>query len=366
MMNVSKEIVRKWGIGLMSAGLLLGGGLLPGDTGYAASDQTKSKAIASSIVLKANGVTSQQTGILQEGKVWVPITFMRDVLRLPLTYDKKENAYLIGKGTTKAKLMLSSYGTSIWVNNYYIREYEGKLINNRLFVPSGLLNDYLGYKVDWSKGSSKLNVVNRSQNALIVTTETYTKDRKEAVIQLDYPKISGLSNANAQQAMNDALKVSAMRFAAGAEKDISNRSGSEPNYTYDIDYVVTYNQDDVISLVMSQYSDTGGAHGMTNREAFTFSLKDGKRLLLSDLFGANPNYKQQLNTKLNKLVKAEESYLGGFNGLNTEKYFYLKDDKVVLFFQLYEYTAYAAGFPEYTFSFKELLPEGGSPFAAVK
>ncbi|WP_156417687.1 hypothetical protein [Paenibacillus etheri] len=30
------------------------------------------------------------------------------------------------------------------------------------------------------------------------------------------------------------------------------------------------------------------------------------------------------------------------------------------------YTAYAAGFPEYTFSFKELLPEGGSPFAAVK
>lgn len=166
--------------------------------------------------------------------------------------------------------------------------------------------------------------------------------------------------------MNDTLKESAMRFAAGAEKDISNRSGSEPKYTYDIDYVVTYNQDGVISLVMSQYSDTGGAHGMTNREAFTFSLKDGKRLLLGDLFGANPNYKQQLNAKLNKLVKAEESYLGGFNGLNTEKYFYLKDDKVVLFFQLYEYTAYAAGFPEYTFSFKELLPEGGSPFAAVK
>lgn len=366
MMNISKEIVRKLGIGLMSAGLLLGGGLLPSDTGYAASDQTKSKAIATSIVLKANGVISQQTGILQEGKVWIPITFMRDVLQLPLTYDKKENAYTIGKGTTKVKLLLSSYGTSIWVNNYYIREYEGKLINNRLYVPAGLLDDYLGYKVDWRKGSNKLNVLNRPQNALTVTTETYTKDRKEALIQLDYPKISGLSNAKAQQAMNDALKESAMRFASGAEKDISNRSGSEPKYTYDIDYVVTYNQDGVISLVMSQYSDTGGAHGMNNREAITFSLKDGKRLLLGDLFGANPNYKQQLNTKLNKLVKAEESYLGGFNGLNTEKYFYLKDDKVVLFFQLYEYTAYAAGFPEYTFSFKELLPEGGSPFAAVK
>lgn len=28
MMNISKEIVRKWSMGLMSAGLLLGGGLL--------------------------------------------------------------------------------------------------------------------------------------------------------------------------------------------------------------------------------------------------------------------------------------------------------------------------------------------------
>lgn len=90
MMNISKETVRKWGIGLMSAGLLLGGGLLPSDKGYAASDQTKSKAIAASIALKANGVISQQTGILQEGKVWIPITFMRDVLQLPLTYDKKK------------------------------------------------------------------------------------------------------------------------------------------------------------------------------------------------------------------------------------------------------------------------------------
>jgi hypothetical protein len=366
MMNISKEIVRKWGIGLMSAGLLLGGGLLPSDTGYAASDQAKSKANASSIVLKANGVISQQTGIVQEGKVWIPITFMRDVLGLPLIYDKEENAYTIGKGTAKAKLTLSSFGTSIWVNNYYIREYEGKLINNRLYVPSGLLNDYLGYKVDWTLGSSKLNVMNRPQNALTVTTETYAKDRKEALIQLDYPKISGLSQSAAQKAMNDTLKESAMRFAAGAEQDISNRSGSEPKYTYDIDYLVTYNQNGVISLLMSQYSDTGGAHGMTNREAFTFSLKDGKRLLLGDLFGANPNYKKTLNAKLNKLVKAEESYLGGFNGLNTEKYFYLKDDQVVLFFQLYEYTAYAAGFPEYPFTFKELLPEGGSPFAAVK
>ncbi|AWV31298.1 PdaC/SigV domain-containing protein [Paenibacillus odorifer] len=367
MMNIiSKESVRKWGIGVMSTGLLFGGGLLPSETGYAAASKTENKAIDSRIVLKANGINSLKEGILKEGQAWIPITFMRDVLGLPLAYNKKENAYMIGKGSAKAKLILSSYGTSVWVNNYFIREYEGKLINNRLYVPSGLLNDYMGYKVDWSRAASRLNVVNRPQNALTVTTETYAKDRAEAFIQLDYPKISGLGNSSAQQAINNTLKESVMKFAAGAEQDISDRDGAEPKYTYDSGYVVTYNQNGVISIVMHQYSDTGGAHGMTNREAFTFSLKDGKRLLLGDLFGANPNYKKQLNAKLSKLLKAEASYLGGFNGLNTEKYFYLKDDKVVLFFQLYEYTAYAAGFPEYTFSFKELLPDGSSPFAGMK
>lgn len=265
MMNFSKEIVRRWSVGLMSAGVLLGGVILPDGASYAVASQAKSKA-------------------------------------------------------------------------------------DDLYV-----------------ASSELLNMNRPQNALTVTTETYMKDRKEAFIELRYPKISGLnlSQAHAQQAINNTLKESVMKFAAGAEKDIFERVSSEPKYTYNISYVVTYNQNGVISIVMDQYSDTGGIHGMTNREAFTFSLKDGRRLLLRDLFGTNPKYKKQLNVKLGKLLKAEESYLGGFNGLNTEKYFYLKDDKVVVFFQLYEYTSYAAGIPEYTFTFKELLPDGSSPFAEL-
>lgn len=366
MMNCSKKVVRNCGVSLISAGLLLGGGLWAGETSYAAVGQTQIKSENSEVVLKTNGKITQQKGIIRNGEVWIPVSFMHNTLRLPLSYDKAENAYTVGKGTTKAKLMLTSYGNSVWVNNHYIKEYEALLIQNRLYVPSGLLNDYMGYKVDWSPSTGRLNVMERPMNALTVTTETYAKDRDAVLIQLDYPKISGLSNTKAQQNINSVLKESVMSFAAGAEQDISERSGSEPKYTYSSSYVVTYNQNDVISLVMHMYSDTGGAHGMTNREAFTFSLKDGKRLLLGDLFGANPNYKKQLNTRLGKLLKAEDSYLGGFNGLNTEKNFYLQEDKVVLFFQLYEYTAYAAGFPEYSFTYKELLPDGSSPFAALK
>jgi hypothetical protein len=252
------------------------------------------------------------------------------------------------------------------VNNYYIGEYEGKNLNNRLYVPFDLLSDYMGYKGDWSAATGRLNVMKRTQNAVTLKTESYVKDYKDAPIHLDYPQVSGLASAEAEKAINNTIKQTVLTYAAEAEDQISRRLKDDRPYEFEGGYVVTYNQDGVLSLITNQYGYTGGAHGMTYRNAFTFSLKDGKRLLLGDLFGGNPNYKKQLNTKLSAEIKANGGYLGGFNGLNTEKYFYLKDGKAVLFFQLYEYTAYAAGFPEVTFSFKELLPDGSSPFAALK
>ncbi|MFC3750315.1 PdaC/SigV domain-containing protein [Paenibacillus sp. GCM10012306] len=368
MSKIAMKNGRKWGVGLLAAGLLLSGGVLPVHTSFAApavKNPSKADTVA---VLKWNGVLTQQTGIVRSGEVFVPVTFLRDVVKLPVSYSQTDSAYTIGKGSAQTKLLVSSYGVSITVNNFFIREYEGLNVNNRLYVPLGLLTDYMGYKGDWNAPSGRLNLMVSPQNALKITSANYAKGSEDegAVINLDYPQISGLANADAQQKINAALKQSTMRFAAGAEADIADRDEESRPYEYDAGYVVTYNQNGVLSLLLNQYGYTGGAHGMSYRQAFTFSLKDGKQLLLRDLFGANPNYKKDLNTKLSQRFKADEGYFGGFTGLNTEQSYYLKDGKVVIFFQLYEYTPYAAGFPEFTFTFKELLPNGSSPFSALK
>ncbi|MBW4084108.1 PdaC/SigV domain-containing protein [Paenibacillus sp. S150] len=361
---ISKEQARKWGVGFMTAGLLLSGGLLPAGTNQAAAAQAK--ADNSPVVLKVNGKIMQQTGMVQNGKVWVPVTFMRDALGMPLTYDNANKTYTLGKGTSKVRLMVSDYGISISVNNFFLNEYEAKNINNRMFVPFDLISDYLGYKGDWSAATGRLNVISKPQNAIAIKTESIVGDRADAPVKLEYPQFSGLANAEAEQLINDTIKQTFTKFAAEAEKEISNKPADDRPYEFDGGYVITYNQDGILSLITNQYSYTGGAHGMTYRNAFTFSLKDGKRLLIGDLLKANPNYKKELNAKLSKLIKAEGGYLGGFGGLNTEKNYYVKDGKLAVFFQLYEYTAYASGFPTYEFTFKELLPDGSSPFAALK
>lgn len=366
MNHYMKEQTRKWGTGLLAAGLLLGGGLLPAEAAQAAAAKTQVKADNASVVLKVNGTITKQAGIFREGKVWVPVAFLRDNLGMPVVYDKTAKTYTIGKGISQVQLAVSDYEISISVNNFYINEYTAKNINNRIYVPADLLSDYMGYKGDWNAASGRMNVVKKAQNAITITTESYIKDYKDAPIKVNYPQISGLANAEAQKAINATLKQTITKFITEAEAEVAKKVEGDRPYEFDGGYVVTYNQDGILSLVTNQYSYLGGAHGMSYRNAFTFSLKDGKRLLLGNLFGANPNYKKELNAKLSKLIKAEGGYLGGFTGLNTEKNFYLKDGKVVIFFQLYEYTAYASGFPAYTFTFKEMLPDGSSPFAALK
>lgn len=369
MNSASKKYARRWGAGMIAAGMLLGGGILPAGITKAAATATvaQAKAVSSSVVLKVNGKITAQTGLFQEGKVWIPVTFMRDALGMPLSYDKAGKTYTIGKGSMQLTLTNTEYGdTIIRVNNYYIGEYGVKNVNGRLYVPFDLLSDYVGYKGDWSAATGRLNVMKRTQNAVTLTTESYTKDYKDAPIKLDYPQVSGLASAAAEKAINDTIKQAILKYAAEAEDQISKKMEDDRPYEFEGGYVVTYNENGVLSLITNQYGYTGGAHGMTYRNAFTFSLKDGKRLLLGDLFGANPDYKKQLNAKLSTELKANGGYLGGFTGLNTEKYFYLKEGKAIVFFQIYEYTAYATGFPEFTFSFKELLPDGSNPFKSLK
>ena len=65
------------------------------------------------------------------------------------------------------------------------------------------------------------------------------------------------------------------------------------------------------------------------------------------------NEKKKLDNRVLSELKKGGGYLGGFEGVPEDAEFYLKDNAVVLYFQLYEYTAYAYGFPEFELKLKE-------------
>lgn len=100
---------------------------------------------------------------------------------------------------------------------------------------------------------------------------------------------------------------------------------------------------------------------MTDQEGYTFSLRDGKILTMDDLFGTNKDYKSKLNEELTAQLQAIPEYFGGFTGVGPGTGFYVQAGKLKVFFQLYQYTPFSYGIPEFTIPFSELLPEGASP-----
>jgi hypothetical protein len=123
-----------------------------------------------------------------------------------------------------------------------------------------------------------------------------------------------------------------------------------------VDFVVTYNQNCMISLYFDQYEYAGGAHGLTVRYSDTWNLTKSKRMELGDFFPHRSNYKDFLIQTINKqiedeLTKENAMYFEDYEKLVKENFktnnFYLSKEGLVIYFQQYDIAPYAAGIPTF-------------------
>jgi hypothetical protein len=82
---------------------------------------------------------------------------------------------------------------------------------------------------------------------------------------------------------------------------------------------------------------------------------------LSDLFKENDAYKLRLTSIVKKQIseRAKDQdtmfYPDANPEINEDSNFYISKDALVLYFHPYEIAAYAAGFPEFTIKFNEII-----------
>ncbi|OAB42204.1 PdaC/SigV domain-containing protein [Paenibacillus glacialis] len=356
--------VKKYSATVLVAGVLV---TSLGFTGLApaiAAPITKNTVQQPSVVLKWKETTLSQKGLISNGSTLIPVTVLRDQMGLPLTYNPASKTYSIGSGYKQLDISISEYGVDAYINNHYVNEYEVKNIGGRLYVPFKLMSDYLGYQGVWNPPLKSLSITPRVENDIVITTKSEESKTKDASFLLQYPTISGLENAAAEKEINAMLEKVKKQFVEAANEQAALRDGTvEHPYEFLQNYLVTYNQNGMLSLVMNQYSYTGGAHGMNNRIGLTFSLQDGKLLSIDDLLKEkNPTYKVGLDKFLLKSLQGFEGYYGDFKGLGADVDYYLKTDGLALFFQQYEYAPYAAGNPTFVIPFDQVVPKANSLF----
>ncbi len=168
-------------------------------------------------------------------------------------------------------------------------------------------------------------------------------DQFESLIY--YPELTGLANKPVQDKINAALKND---FFADYQGD--------PEATLNADYEVMYHKQDVLNLMGYFYEyPLGAAHGMPGRTSVILNLANGNVYHLKDLFKPGSGYKEKINKIIKEqFAKKQDDLLGEFETIDDNVSFYLEDDGFVIYFSPYEYTPYAAGFPEFAISYETM------------
>lgn len=138
-----------------------------------------------------------------------------------------------------------------------------------------------------------------------------------------------------------------------------------PPEIHNVQFDVKRSDSKYISIYITYYSYTGGAHGTHYDLVYTFDLEAQERIELQDLFKSDADYVSLINEKIEGQIQAlrEESLRAGgedwspYDGFETiapDQHFYLTDDSIVIFFGLYEIAPYAAGIPMFEIPFSDL------------
>lgn len=129
----------------------------------------------------------------------------------------------------------------------------------------------------------------RSDTLVIKTLNYYNSTTdSSAIIIIDYPQISGTEDKSVETKVNLFLEDEFKQSIAWFEEVKSDSSyfeefGSEMQYTFETGFQVEFNSKEFVSIVMSHYQFTGGAHGNYFALGYNIQMKYGNVLALKDI-----------------------------------------------------------------------------------
>lgn len=181
-----------------------------------------------------------------------------------------------------------------------------------------------------------------------IHTATISSGPKKTI---DYPKLFGMRNQDLERFINQTIVQQTTQL-------IHQQAGNMPTTVEEMigSYEIKNNQRSVLSLSLSNYAyHYHAAHGMTYIKSLTFDLEKGKLCGLKDLFKPGSDYVKRLSLLIDAEIKQRQIFLlNGFTAIRPDQDFYIADKALVIYFQLYELTAYAYGFPMFPISVYDL------------
>ena len=181
----------------------------------------------------------------------------------------------------------------------------------------------------------------------LVATIVERRTQQSPCVDIVYPQVEGLPNKKVQREINQLIEKQANKLFAGEGCNGVTITGN---------YAVKLNQKSLLSIRLEAYLfRQGAAHGMTLANSLTVDLKTGKVYGLRDLFKSNSHYIYKISEMIKAQIKERDlPLLREFNRITDRQDFYLTKDDLVIYFQIYDYTPYVVGIPEFVIPLRRL------------
>lgn len=198
-------------------------------------------------------------------------------------------------------------------------------------------------------------------NAASSTKAKVTVKKYQNKSDLKYPQVSGLKSTTAQKKINNVLtqhiKKSYKNYLTNIKDMKACKKDSQYSeypyiceYTYQTSYNVKYNNNGKLSILVSDYMYTGGAHGSSVATTYNFDLKTGSQHKMSNILTSNTKYTKVTNYAIEYMINhpdiffADDITLNDFK-INKNSQFYFTTNGIYLIFQEYEVAPYSSGNP---------------------
>ena len=199
-----------------------------------------------------------------------------------------------------------------------------------------------------------------------VDSKVINKENKYIKSELKIPKLV-MNNKEIERILNKKFESDIMNFyntsVMEAEYYFDDFPDAENKFVISSDYEVKKSNNKVLSMLIKYYKYSGGAHGTYEYIPYNVDLTSGGIFTLKDLFNENSNYKVVIENEIKKQIiqlnkeqnlPKNSTQLYAFNEIKDNQKFYIVDDTIVIFFDLYDIAPYVAGIPEFPIN-KEII-----------
>ncbi|MBQ7793274.1 MAG: DUF4163 domain-containing protein [Clostridia bacterium] len=271
--------------------------------------------------------------------------------------------------TVYASKRFQNVTLTVGVEEYYVNEdmyildAPAVIMNSRALVPVRVVAESLGADVLWDGANQRVMITNNHGDYLI--EDRYIDywecaDDGTAILtgRVAYPEIISddvVSNAFNEFFLGDAEETVDNRIIEYLESAKSSYSYALKNNTEYFPYMtersfdITYNKDNIISIVFADSNFAGGFHPSYEMSAVTYNMLTGERIDCTDIIDADSNdIRKTVLSKFSELIYSDPDKFFSdaedcLDDALSELKWYLADDGVHFFLNPYEIAPYSTG-----------------------